>query len=228
VAAKPVQTEQVPASSSPFPGVQAAAKRSPNATGSYSSEWTSPTASTSVDEILASLLPTTATATSVTAAANTTYLTPKALSSGGYTRKSAAALAGIPAARTAVFTSTTAGAYPLAVVVFRVDRVVVVVFAQRKATAVVTSSAAASLAVAEYHQLEKVAPGFSLLKTTHPRVASIVFAVASVAVALAAAGLVVTFGWWRRRRAAKEAARIEALRLARDRDRRKRAARQSD
>jgi len=224
---KPNNSSEVAAASSPFTGVQAAGKRSPNATGSYTAEWVSPASANDIDQVLASLLPSEADANSVLTEADSMYLTSKSVPQQGYTFKGPFAVPGVPGAHSAQFSTTTSGQFPLGVVVFRVKQVVVVTFAQQTTEPAATASAVA-ISAAEYQHLVKVAPGFSLVRTTRPLVASIVYALGAVVAAVAVGCLVVVLAWWFRRRRAREAARLEAIRQARDRDRRKRAARHSD
>jgi len=207
--------------------VQAAGKRSPSATGSYTAEWVSPASANDIDQLLASLLPSEADANSVQTEANSMYLTSKSVPEQGYIFKGPFAVTGVPGAHSAEFTSTTSGQFPLGAVVFRVHKVVVVAFAQQT-TAPAAIAAAVALSAAEYQHLVKVGPGFSLVRTTRPLVASIVYALGAVLAAGAVACLAVFLSWWFRRRRAREAARLEAIRQARDRDRRKRAARHGD
>ena len=199
---QPTKQNEVAAADSPFSGVQAAGKRSPNTTGSYTAEWVSPTSASDVDQLLVSLLPSVADADSVQTEANTMYLTSKSVPAQGYTLKGPFPVPGVPGAQSAEFTSATAGQPPFAAVVFRSKRAVVVAFTLQT-TAPGATSAAVALSDAEYQHLLTVLPGFTLVRTTRPLVASIVYAVVALVAALAVGSLTVGGAWWLRRRRAR-------------------------
>jgi hypothetical protein len=224
---KPASAMEVPTSTTSPAGVQSAAKLHPDKTGTYSVVWSAPTATDIGAALQATVLPTIRDATVVQGQEKTVFLGAKSLSSDNYVLKGAFPVPGVPGAGSAVFTSATKGNPPIASVVFRTSRVVVAVYGEQATTAKATSEVSA-LAKAQYQHLEKVAPGFTLIRTTRSVLGSVAYAAASVLLAAAVCVLIVLFNWWRRRRKSKEEARLEAIRQARERDRRRRAARRLD
>lgn len=212
--AKPTSAAAVDAADNPFTGVKNAAKRAPNATGSYAVQWGSPKAPNDVAELLVSLLPDKASATSVLAEAKKDYLAAGSFSADGYSKAGTFALTGIPGAGTALYTSKTKGDAPVAVAVFATGRTVSVVFGSQTTGAAAGEATARALALSQHQHLLKVVPGFTLTYTTHPLWATVVYGVVSVVIAGVVVTLVILLFWWRRHEVRKEAARQEARRKA--------------
>jgi len=210
---KPTNAAEVDASSSPFAAVQAAAKRSPNSTGSYSVQWTETGSSTSGASVLASLLPSDSDAVTVQAEAAKAYLAAGSFKSDGYGLAGTFAVPSVKGEAAALYRSTsTKTVGHLATVVFRFDRVVIVEFVP-ETSAATAQATATSLAEAEYAYLRQLGSGFSLTATTRPLEASLIYAAVAVAIIAAMFSVppVVTRGRRRRRLAGEEAARREVL-----------------
>lgn len=207
---KPTGSGQVAASSSPFATVKSAAKRSPNSTGSYGIEWAGSGSSSDVASMLVSLLPSGSQAAAVDAEAKGTYLGDQSLASDSYSLEGRFAIPSLPGADAATFASISP-TRRLALVVFRVDRVVVVEFVQTSGESARADAAVSSLGLAEYQHLHRLGSGFSLAQTSRPLVASLVYSMVAVALAVAAFTTPVAIRWIRRRRrlAREKAARRE-------------------
>jgi hypothetical protein len=208
---KPASSTQVAASNSPFPEVKAAAKSSPNSTGSYSIEWTKASPSNDAVSLIASMLPSTKDASTVQSQAKSNYLGQQSLKSASYNYVAPVAVPGIPGASAALFSSST-GNPPLVVVAFQKGRAQVTAFVGVAGQTIAGESTARSVASSEYRLLNKVLPGFTLTRTSWPLVASIVYWLVAAAV-IAAAVLV---PWARRRvierrRLSAEVARTRAV-----------------
>jgi hypothetical protein len=208
--AKPAATNEVPASSSPFAALKTAATRSPNSTGAYSVEWTG--ASSSIASVLVSMLPSRSSAAAVAAQATTAYLGAASFKSNNYVLAGRLAVPEVTGAQGATYRPTSAKATTrLAVAVFQVDRYVVVEFAQRS-NAAAADSTVTGLAQAEAQHLRQVGSGFSLVVTTWPTAASLIYG--GVTLAIAVLTLIVPVGVTRgrrRRRLAREAMARRAL-----------------
>jgi hypothetical protein len=211
-AAKPASSNEVPASSNPFAAYKTAAKRAPNSTGAYSVGWTGSASSSDVASVVVSLLPSKSDATSVEAQAPTTYLGATSFKSNSYALVGPLAVPAVTGAQGATFRPTSAKGTPrLVVVVFQMGRYVVVDFVQRTG-ATAAQASATSLAQAEAQHLRQVGSGFSLVVTTWPTDASLIYG--GVAVAIALITVVVPVGvsrGRRRRRLAREAVARRAV-----------------
>ncbi len=210
--AKPAVAE-IAASSSPYAALKTAAAHSPNATGSYSAQWTGSAASTDVASLLASWLPNAADAATVQRQAAASYLAPGSFKTDSYTLLSHFSVPKVAGAEGVTFGPAAAkGATPrLAVVVFRQGRTVVLDYAQRNSPAQAVATATA-LAQVENTHLQQVGSTFTLKVTHYPLVASLIYA--GVAVALVALVVLVPIGvsrGRRHRRLAREAAARRAL-----------------
>jgi hypothetical protein len=168
---------------SPYAGVKAAAKKSPDRTGVYSIAWDGKKTQFGAS-LQVSVLP------SVSQASEVLQQTVKAsLASGSYTSlsyryHSTFTPAGVPGAQGAAYLSTTKGNEPLAVYVERYDNAVVVGFANESVTLSQTESDVTSLAQSEYRILREKVPGFSLVATSWPATESLIWLVATVGVAI--------------------------------------------
>ncbi len=171
---KPADSAQVPASSSSFPTVKAAAKRSANSVGSYAVQWTSPASSSDSASLLVSLLASASQAALVQSEAASQYLGPQSLKSEDYVFVGRVAMPSVSGAQAAVFKSSSSGP-PVVTVLYRVGRAQVVEFVGLGGAQSKAASTAATLASAESAHLDGVLPGFSLSKTSWPPLATLVY-----------------------------------------------------
>jgi hypothetical protein len=207
--AKPASSSQVTAASNPFAEVKAAAKRSPNATGSYSVEWTATGSSSNGASILVSMLPTESDAVTVLRQAAQGYLKSTSFKSESYPFAGNFNVSGLPGAGAALYkVDPTKGDQRLAVVAFRQSRFVAVEFVQQDSPAA-AQAAAGTLARDERSHLQQVESGFSLVDTTYPTAASVILGVVAV---LLAAGLVVVPPAMRRGRRIQDERRAASAR----------------
>jgi len=213
---KPTSSAEVSAASNPFATVKAAAKRSPNSTGSYSIDWATTGSSTDGASVLVSLLPSGSDAAAVQAEAVKAYLAAGSFKSNNLSFEGSFSVPSPSDADTAAFTSTSSKSQKseqkVAVVVFREDRVVLVEFAQEN-TVAKAEAGATSLAGAEFEHLRQLGSGFSLVVTNWPLEASLIYAAVVVAIvaAMFSAAPVVNRNR-RRRRLAQEAAARRQIR----------------
>lgn len=210
--AKPASASEVVASSSPFAAVKAAAKRSPNSTGSYSVQWSGSTASSDISSLLVSWLPTGSDAAAVQRQAVSSYLSTGSFKSNGYTLQHRLALPGLVGAAAATFGPPSGkGTERLSVAAVPEGRFEVVAFAQQTG-AVKSEATLTSLAKSEAAHLRAAGSGFTLGVTTWPVAASLIFW--GVAAALAGLIVLVPMGVGRarrRRRLAREASAKRAV-----------------
>jgi hypothetical protein len=210
-AVKPTSSAEVSATSNPFATVKAAAKRSPNSTGSYSIDWAVTGSSTEGASALVSLLPSGSDAAAVQAEAIKAYLGASSFKSNNLSFEGSFSVPTPSDAGTAAFTSTSSKSeQKVAVVVFREDRVVFVEFVQ-ETTVAKAEAAATSLAGAEYEHLRQLGSGFSLVVTSWPLEASLIYGAVAVAIVVAMLSVAPAVSMTRRRRrlAQEEAARRE-------------------
>ena len=183
--------------------VTAAAKRSPNQTGVYTTGWSA--SQSSGVAIGAFLLPNDAAAVAALPQLRTQQLAATSYSSASLTRRSTYTLADVPGLSGSVYTpsSKSAAAMPgLVVAAFRYGRVVVEVEA---VTSTNTQADANMVARVEYASLRRVEPGFSLTEVYRPPEATALWAAGAVSLAaVMALGPVA-----RRRRAQRRLRRFE-------------------
>jgi hypothetical protein len=132
----------------------------------------------------------------------------QSLQSDSYSIEGPFAIHAFPGAKAATFASTSStDGKRLAVVVFRVSRVVVVEIVQKAGSSASAAAASTSLGHAEYQHLVQLRSGFSLVKTSEPIVASVVYCIVAVSLAVVVFCAPGTVGWIsRRRRLRREAA----------------------
>lgn len=221
---KPANSAAVPTSSSPYPEVKTAAKRSPASTGSYSVEWTRAGSASSSDgvAVLITALPTQSEAATVEAQATKTYLQAQSFTASSLKLQSRFSVSGVPGAGAALFVPTAAtNKQDLAAVVDRVDRVVVLEIVRETPPASKTpavsvpaaQASAVSLAQTEHTHLAAFAPGFSLTQTRWPVLETALLSALAVviAAALMTAPLVARRTRQRRRMAREAAARRQVM-----------------
>jgi hypothetical protein len=183
--------------------VSAAAKRSPNHTGLYSTEWSQ--SQTSGAGMIAFLLPSETEAASALAQVRNQQLAPSSYSSESLTRRSTYAVSGVPGSSGSTYTPTTKASGPtptLAVTAFRYGRVVAVSEVLNSTGA---QGDATTMARAELANLRRVEPGFSLTSIYRPPLATSLWAGGAVILALIAA--LAPVGW--RRRSERRRRRLE-------------------
>jgi hypothetical protein len=179
---KPTSSSSEPSSSSPLTAVTSAAKKSPRATGIYFTQWGGSTATADFVNALVYLLPSTADAIKAQSEAVQTYLASGSFKSNSYALGSRFAPA-VPDASAALYHPTSAKARQnLAAVVQRVDNVVVITLANQTVPAPSVQANAQTVAQAEYQHLRATTPGFSLVQTRWPTIATIVYAAVAAAV----------------------------------------------
>jgi hypothetical protein len=207
---KPAASAQAIANaSSPIAAVKAARKKNPNNTGSYAREWTSTASSYDLADVLAVWVPTAATAGTTLNQAASSYLGKTSYTTDTYTYQGPLGGSGVPGARGAYYQAKATKTMPattLAVTIFRQGRVVVVVD-----TLALKSTQArndnVSLARAQAGHLATVLPGFTLVRTTRPPLATALFAAGTVAVAVCSWFIFSLVARIRRRRQLRRAAR---------------------
>ena len=196
---KPAAANPVAPSSSKFEAVKAAGRKSPDATGGYSVEWTdssSPSSGSNAVSLVVSLLPNAGDAAKTQAEAKSTFASKDSLKADSYTYANPVEVPSVPGASGAFFTPATLTNPPLVVVVFRVGRAQATEFIGLPGEKQSIEAEAVSFAQTEYEHLRAVLPGFSLSETTYPVVASIVYWAVTAVIVLA-----VVFGPVLRRRA---------------------------
>jgi hypothetical protein len=163
-----------------------AAKRSPKQTGLYSIEWSPST--TSAAGIVAFLLPSDSDARTAMSQIRAQQLAAGSHSSNSLTRQSTYAVSGVPGSYAAVYRppAKDAGSLPsLGITVFRSGRVVAV--SEAISTGSSARPAADTITRAEYANLLRVGPGFSLSVTRYPVVATTLWVVGAIVLAAIAA-----------------------------------------
>ena len=208
--AKPSGSGEMAATANPFAAAKAAAKKSPNSTGSYSIAWNGTTAANSLS-LLVTMLPSTAEATTVLSQATTTYLQANSFTKEKFSLLHQFSVA-TPAGTTAA--TYTSSAAQTAVVAYRSGGVVVVIFAE-ETKAAPAEQAATALAASESDQLQKIGSAVVLHWTTWPLVASLVYFV----VALALVALIVGVPFFGVPLFAERARRLQRERRERERRR---------
>jgi hypothetical protein len=208
--AKAGNSGQVAATSSPFAEVKAAAKRSPDSTGSYSIEWTATKSTTNGASLLVSMLPSQSDAAVVLKQARQGYLDAGSFKTEKYAFAGPFAVPAVQGASGSLYVVSSKTDDRLAVVAFPEGRFVVVLFVQQTGAAKAEADAT-SLAEAQLGHLQQVGQDFSLRVTTYPTVTTIVYWVVTGLIVVAI--LAVPPGIRRRRRhrlrAREEAARRE-------------------
>lgn len=181
--------EIVPASQNPFAGVTAASKRSPNATGQYSVEWSGSSSPNDAATILVSLLPSASQAKAVQSEAVKDNLGAASYATEHYGQKATFSVPQVPGAEAATYSPTPpTGAPDLGVVVDRVDRVVVLELVRQTGGTAQVQSTSSSVSDSEYLHLRATVSGFSLVRTHWPLLAILIYG----AVSLVLAALIVT------------------------------------
>jgi hypothetical protein len=177
----------VPASASTFTPVKLAAKAHPGQTGLYETEWYKSTSAAPEAGIVLTLLPNASSAQATLSYSEQQLTKPLSLQSGTSAGPVPFPVASVPGAHGASFALTTSGkpsgyAYE---VDFRSGRAVV---SDLMVSADKTRSTAAAVADAQAEKalLGRAEPGYSLTQLHTPVVATVVFALVTVAVALAA------------------------------------------
>lgn len=205
VPAKAKLSEAINPSQSTFAATRNAAKRAPGATGMYAREWYVSSSGPPEAGVVLQMLPDTATARTVFAAEVKQLGTKPTLTQETPTnpkRFSVPGVAGSQGISWILDDASTSAHAPVGAsytVVYRVGRVVVselmVTTSPARDTAAISADAKANAAL-----VARLAPGISLVRTTWPFVASLVFAVVTVVVAAGAVLLPEWFGTQARRR----------------------------
>jgi hypothetical protein len=201
-----------------------AAKKSPDKTGLYSIEWSgSAKGSTDGIGVIVFLLPTPADAQAVLGQVSTSVLSSKAQATNSMDRTGTFALPGLSGSAGSVFepSKKTKTSQDLVVTAWRQGTVVAVVQDAKTTTTAAGAAAAKSEALtvsqAQAKHLASVEPGFTLVEvvrpagTTHPVLASAVWIVGSVIVALLAGFGPLAVGRARRRRRERLQAELDRL-----------------
>lgn len=173
---KPTGSSQVATSSSPFSYFKSAAKTSPSSTAAYSVSWSDPASSSDSATVLVSYLAKPSQAARVESQAVTQFLGSSSFKSENYAFSGPIPVPGVPGGKGSVFTATgKATTPPVAAVAFSTGRAQVLVLLGQTGTAAATGATAAALAQQEYAHLRRALPGFDLVETSVPLVASIVY-----------------------------------------------------
>jgi hypothetical protein len=187
--AKAAQRAPVPSSDIVFSEEKTAVRSTPGNAGQFSVTWKGDAKhKTAIAELLVTVAPTEADATTVRSQAATQYLSAKKLAADGYKVTGSFSVPGVPDARAVALTSSSS-TLKTAAIVFRYDRAVVVDFVEEPSAA--PSSTAVHLAQSEFRLLEPGLPALTLVETTYPLVASVAFwgiTVALLALAVVAPG----------------------------------------
>jgi hypothetical protein len=204
---KPYASHVVDAPLSAFAAGKSAARRSPDATGSYTKEWQGPSSTSDDATVSLSLVPTTSEAATVQSEATTADLSRGSFSSQSVSLQSRFPVAGTTDTNGALFAAPSGP--NIGVVVQRVGRIVAVVTVKQSGPASQAQTTAQTMAQSEYHLLRQVEPGFSLVQTRWPISATSIYsAVAVILAAVVIGGPVAVRRVRRKRRTAHE----EALR----------------
>lgn len=209
---KPAAANPVAASSSQFAALKAAAKRSPHSTGSYSIEWSDSAGGVNAVSLVVSVLPSPVDAAKVQAEAKSTYLAKTSLKAESYTYAGTVAVPSVPGASAAFFTPSTLTNPPVVVVAFQAGRGQVTEFLGVPGSKQAIESEAVSFAHTEYEHLRAALSGFTLVETSRPLVATIVYwVIVALIVTAAVAGPVVRRRAQERRLVAAERARVQHM-----------------
>jgi hypothetical protein len=193
---KTPQAGEQPASGTQLAAVVAAAKKAPNQTGVYAITWAP--SQTSGAGVIVYLLPSTAQAEAALPQLRAQQAAAGSYTSQGFSRRSTYTVGAVPGSSGATYTPTSksSGTGELGVTTFRYGRVVaaVEVFAPSG-----TEADAATMTTSEYNLLKRVEPGFTLKKVTRPVLASSLWIVGALVLALIVA-LTPGFRSWRAER----------------------------
>jgi hypothetical protein len=208
-ARRPAAANPVAPSSSDFPAVKSAGKRSPDATGGYSLEW-SETGTNDAASMNISLLPSASDAAKTQQEAKKQYTSSGSLKAESYSYAGSFAVPSVPNASAGFYAPSTLTNPPLAVVAFQTGRAQVTQFLGVPGAKQAIEAEAASFAKSEYAHLNKSLGGFSLVRTEWPLVSSIIYwAVALLLLAGAISVQPLRRRSQRRRRLAEERARVQ-------------------
>jgi hypothetical protein len=181
---KTPQAGEQPASATQLAAVVAAAKKSPNQTGVYAITWAP--SQTSGAGIIVYLLPSPTQAEAALPQLRAQQEAAGSYTSQGFSRRSTYTVGAVPGSSGATYTPTSrsSGTGELGVTTFRYGRVAgaVEVFAPSG-----TEADASTMATSEYNLLKRVEPGFTLKKVTRPVLASSLWIVGALLVALVVA-----------------------------------------
>lgn len=207
---RPAASEQVATSTITLSGYKAAARHDPDHTGAYSVAWKVPHSTTDYASLLVLLFPSAHQALGATPEARKTYLSLTSSAAESYRSLGSSTVPGVPGASVALFAGRSSSAVPrVANAVFQHGRVVVAMSLGGSAARV--QGELDSFARAQYQHLVRVEPGFTLVGTHLPLVASIVWVAVMAVVVLV---ILLARPTWRgavdRRTRAREAARRRA------------------
>jgi len=178
---KTPQAGEQPASGTQLAVVVAAAKKAPNQTGVYAITWAP--SQTSGAGVIVYLLPSAAQAEATLPQLRAQQEAAGSYTSQGFSRRSTYTVGAVPGSSGATYTPTSksSGTGELGVTTFRYGRVVgaVEVFAPSG-----TEADASTMATSEYNLLRRVEPGFTLKKVTRPVLASSLWIVGALLLAL--------------------------------------------
>jgi hypothetical protein len=151
----------------------------------YLTGWGGATSSSDFASMLVYRLPSASDATTAASQAITAYLGSQTYTSNGFALRSRFAIPKVPGASAAWYGPTSPRAkQDLATVTERVDKVLVVAAINRSVSSATVQANADTWAQTEYAHLRSTAPGFSLVETRWPTVATLVYAGIAGAVAL--------------------------------------------
>jgi hypothetical protein len=194
----------------PFPVARQAARRQPRQAGAYSEQWTGKGPAITGAGVFLALLPSPADAARVRAQAVSQYLDASTLKRQGYTVLQRFSVPGVAGAAGDTFAASASAKSATAAVVVTDRRTVTVIFMEGRPAA--ARAGAVNLARRESALIGQRLPAFSLVGTTVPLVASVVYWVVAGAIVT---GVAAGPGLVRRRRRRREAARQEAMRRGR-------------
>lgn len=179
---KPAQSAELPVAKTGLSVLEAAAKKSPNATGSYLVAWAGAGPNNAMESVVF-LAPSADVARKVDAQILAMNLSAQALSSSQLNRLSTFTVPGVPGSNGSLYGSAanTPGASQLAVTAFQSGRLVTVTEALHPTNAQADSETATT---AEFRHLRSVGPGFSLDVVHRPLTATIVWVAGAVVIAL--------------------------------------------
>jgi hypothetical protein len=182
---KPSHSSSQPASSSPLAAVKTAGSRSAYSTGMYLTGWGGATSSSDFASMLVYRLPSTSDAATAATQAIQAYLGPQTYTSNAFALRARFAIPTVPDASAAWYAPTSAKVkQSLATFTERVDNVVVVAVINRSVSSATVQADANTWAQTESAHLRSTVPGFSLVQTRWPTVATLVYAGIAGAVAL--------------------------------------------
>lgn len=220
---KAPKSTPVPTTQIPFQAAKAAARHTPNETGMVSVQWAPKATNGAGATLLLTLVPAEAEAKKVLTEALTGYTSSKTLKADGYTLKNRFEVPGVPGAHAITFVTGGSGSTEVGEVVFRVGRAVDVVIVDGAGSR--SQAAVTTFAQRQHQLLEQELPGFSLVATVLPPLASGLYWGVAVALGLLAVSVPPTIRWVRRRRRLTRAEVRRRERLARERNAVKRQAR---